>query len=91
MRDYLPPLTLGALACLTVVGVFAANQLSRLDRGITDIVQGMANAPGITAMQTLTETVTVEGRTIKVTTTRLDNESLEAWIGRHNAAIEALG
>jgi multidrug efflux pump subunit AcrB len=41
-------------------------------------------------MQTLTETVTVQGRSITVTTTRRDGESLGDWIKRHDEAVAAV-
>jgi len=89
MRDFVSPLTLGVLAVLTIVGVFASNQLTRLDRGIADVVSGMHERQ--LTMQTFTEEVTVGTRKITVSTTRQDGETLDAWIARHNAAVAALG
>jgi len=41
-------------------------------------------------MQTLTENVTTtSGRVITVTTTRGENETIDAFIGRHNEAVTA--
>ena len=89
MRDrYLSFLILGALIALCVVVVMAGNRIAGLDRSIADILDPNEGVE----VQVLEETITTtgSGRKITIRTERLDNETVDAWVARHNAAIAAV-
>jgi len=79
--------TLGGLAVLTAVVLFAAHNLSALDGKLARELSQTRKEP----VQTLTETVTrSDGRKIIVTTTQGSDETLDAFIARHHAAVLAV-
>lgn len=86
MRSRLMPyITLGCLMALSVVVAVAASRIAGLEASIVNLIDLHR-----TNMQTLTEVVTTQsGRTITVTTTRMENEGIDAFIGRHNEAVLA--
>lgn len=82
-------LTLGALLVLSLVVVLASAQLQGVSADVASLAR-KALTPD-PPMQTLTETVTRrDGRTITVTTTRLENESVTDFIARHDAVTASL-
>lgn len=79
--------TLGGLAVLTAVVLFAGHTLSALDGKLACELSQTRKEP----VQTLTETVTrSDGRKIIVTTTQGSDETLDAFVARHHAAVAAV-
>ena len=79
--------TLGGLAVLTAVVLLAAHNLSALDGKLAHDFSQTRKEP----VQTLTETVTrSDGRKIIVTTTQGSDETLDAFVARHRAAVLAV-
>lgn len=77
--------TLGGLAVLTAVVLLAAHNLSALDGKLARELSQTR------PVQTLTETVTrSDGRKIIVTTTQGSDETLDAFVARHHAAVLAV-
>lgn len=82
---WITSLTLGALAAIAVMVSVASVQVATLGGKMDGVL------PRVSTMQTLTEDVTrPDGRKVKVTTTRMDGESIADWIARHDAAVAAL-
>lgn len=82
-------LTLGGLLVLSVAVVIAGYRVASLDTSIEELIREIHHQP-ISAMQTLTEEVTTRsGRTITVTTTRREGESVDDFLARHNEAVDA--
>lgn len=81
-------ITIGGLSVLTVVVVSVGSQVMGLDATITALARSHIKHQ---IMQTLEEDVTrPDGRVVHVTTTRGENEDLDAFIARHDATVAAL-
>lgn len=82
-------LTLGGLLVLSVVVVAAGSQIAALDGRITEALN--AEPKELQMQQTITEVVTrANGTQVTVTTTRGADESVDAFIARHDAVTAAL-
>ena len=78
-------LLLGGMLCLLVVVCFAADKVMKLDASIATLFTQERQ------MQTITQEVTrPSGAKVTVSTVRLDNETLAAWIKRHDDAVYLL-
>lgn len=86
MQDRLQWAVLGGLLTVSVIGALTLREIAVLGAGFHAIPTPEP------AMQTLTEVVTVISdptRKITVTSTRLDGESSDAFVARHNALVTA--
>ena len=79
--------TLGGLVCVSVVLAMTSEHVVELDSRIALLITKEQQEQEV---QTLTEKVQVGERVITVTTTRGDNETVEAFVARHNAAVAAV-
>jgi len=80
-------ITLGGLVVVACVLAVAGYQVAQLDARIATLIRTKNQEE---RMQTLTETVTSQsGRTLTVTTTRGEGETIDSFIGRHNEAVNA--
>lgn len=89
MKDRASLITLGCLGCLAVVGIFAANQLTRLESNLAALIREAANRKE--TMETLTEPVTrPSGRVTTAHAKRGEDESQAQFVARFNALVELL-
>lgn len=90
MRErHLSFLMLGGLIVLSVVATFAAHTLAGLDGSIAQMATRRLQQED--EMQTLEEIVqTQSGRTVTVRTTRQEGETPDAFVARHDAAVQAV-
>jgi dihydrodipicolinate synthase/N-acetylneuraminate lyase len=89
VKDRISLLTLGCLGCLSVVGIFAAHQLTRLESNLAALIREAANRKE--TMETLTELVTrPSGRVTTATATRGEDESQAEFVARFDALVELL-
>jgi len=87
MDDHsIPLVTLGALLALAVAVAIASAQVVGLDQDIARLI----TEPRRYDMQTLTEVVaTQSGREITVTALRGSDETVDAFVNRHDEAVTA--
>jgi hypothetical protein len=84
VKDRISLLTLGCLGCLSVVGIFAAHQLTRLESNLAALIREAANRKE-------TELVTrPSGRVTTATATRGEDESQAEFVARFDALVELL-
>lgn len=89
-RESINLVVFGALTVLSVTAVFALGELVSLDTRLSTFFESQTGETR--KVQTLTETVTLptSGRKVVVTTTQGADETIDAFIARHNATVAAL-
>lgn len=89
MSQQSPALLLGGMLTLMVVLLFEWSTLSQLDAKISTLIRNPTRTAPEPAMSISQDVTNTQGQTATITTVKQDHETIEEWLARHAAAVEA--